>query len=161
MKYLKTIFLLTCAVCLSGCSFFYSVVIVNDSDAPLEVHLKVDKEGSFADPLGKSVADWKLHKSLRRFWTEEKEWEKLSKEEYQINLETREQTIKIAPRQAVQIYLEPAAPSDNGDEVPLRLEQLKIIAPNGEIFYKGKLLPKQFEKDGYTLTKVYENENTK
>ena len=85
MKYLRILFLLSITVFLSACSFSYKIVIINDSDKPIEVLYKVGEKGRFDDLYTKSVEDWKIEKSIRRLWTEEKPWQLLSEGEYTTN----------------------------------------------------------------------------
>lgn len=106
----------------------------------------------------KSVEDWKTQKSIRRFWTEEKPWQNLQDTEYDTNFEMRERTIKIPPRQIVKIEQGNYNPISEEFGDLTSITELKIVSPNGEIFYKGKLLLKQFEKDGYTFIKIYKDE---
>jgi hypothetical protein len=158
MKKLNFIVLLTFTMFLSACSFGYDILIVNDSDKPIEVRYKISEKGQFDEPMIKSVEDWNTQKSIKRFWTEEKPWQNLPENEYQTNLETRERVVKISPKQIIKI--------ENGHYNPISEEygdltdiiELKIISPNGEINYKGKLLLKQFEKDNYTFIKTYKDE---
>jgi hypothetical protein len=158
MKYLKIIVFLTFATFLSACSFGYDIVIINDSDKQIEIRYKVIDNSQFNEPMTKSIEDWNAQKSLKRFWTEEKPWQNLQKNEYETDLETRERTIKIQPKQIVKIegghynFIS----EEYGDLTDI--VELKIISPNGEITYKGKLLLNQFEKDGYTFIKTYKDE---
>lgn len=158
MKYLKLTFLLALAFFLSACSFGYDILIINDSDKPIEVHYKINEKGQFNNPYAKSIEDWNIQKSIRKLWTKEKSWEDLAESEYTTNLETRERTIKIAPYQVIQI--------ESGNYNPVSEEygdltdiiELKIKSANGEISYQGKILLSQFEKDGYTFIKRYKDE---
>ena len=157
MKQLKIIAFLTAAIFLTACSFGYSIVIVNDSDEPLEVYYKIN-EGGFGEPSVKSLEDWNAQKSIKRFWTEEKSWRNLPETEYGTNFEKRERIVKIAPRQVIQIETGHYNPitEEYGDLTDII--ELKINSSNGEIAYKGRLLLNQFEKDGYTFIKTYKDE---
>ena len=158
MKQLKITAFLLVTIFLTACSFFYSVIIVNDSDEAIEIHYKIGEKGGFTEPMTMSLEDWKSQNSLRRFWTEEKAWQNLPETEYHTDLETRERTIKIPPRQIVRI--------EHGNYNPISEErgdltgiaELKIVSANGEISYKGNLLLKQFEKDGFAFIKTYKDE---
>lgn len=155
MKQLKIITFLTAVIFLSACSFGYDIIVVNDSDDSIELSYKISQPGGFDEPLIKSVEDWKTQKSIRRFWTEDKPWQNLPETEFHTDLASHERTIKIPPRQMVNI--------EHGNYDPISEErgeltsiiELKITSLNGEIFYKGKLLLKHFEKDGYTFIKTY------
>jgi len=158
MKQLKITAFLLVTIFLTACSFFYSVIIVNDSDEAIEIHYKIGEKGGFTEPMTMSLEDWKSQNSLRRFWTEEKAWQNLPETEYHTDLETRERTIKLPPGQIVRIELGGADSIGENYGDPTGITQLKIVSPSGEISYKGKLLLKQFEKDGYTFIKTYKNE---
>jgi len=157
MKRLKTIAFLTFTIFLTACSFSYDVVIINNSDKPIELRYKITEKGQFHEPLIKSVEDWNAQKSIRRFWTEERPWQHL-RNEYETNLETRGRIIRIAPRQVIQIETGHYNPitEEYGDLTDII--ELKINSSNGEIAYKGRLLLNQFEKDGYTFIKTYKDE---
>lgn len=158
MEKLKIVILLNLTIFLSACSFSYDILIVNDSDKPIEISYKISEKGQFDEPMIKSVEDWNTQKSIKHFWTKEKLWQSLPENEYQTNLETRERIIKISPRQIIKIEVGDYNPvsEEYGDMTDII--ELKIISPNGEINYKGKLLLKQFEKDNYTFIKTYKDE---
>lgn len=158
MKQLKIIAFLIVAVFLTACSFGYDVVIVNDSDELIEVRYQLNEKDGFDEPSTKSVEDWTTQKSVRRFWAEEKPWQNLPETEYETDFKTRERTIKIPPRQIVRIEHGNYNPISEESGDLTNIAQLKIISPDGEISYKGKLLLKQFEKDGYTFIKTYRDE---
>ncbi len=157
MKHLRILFLLITAFFLSACSFGYDIVIINDSDKPIEVQYKISEKSQFDNLYIKSVEDWKIQKSIRRFWTEEKSWEKFPDTDYTTSLVMRERVIKLAPHQIIQI--------ERGNYNPISEEygdltgiaELHIKSANGEISYQGKLLLSQFEKDGYTFIKTYKD----
>lgn len=158
MKQLKIMAFLLVAFFLTACSFGYDVVVVNDSDEFIEVRYQINEKGGFSEPSVKSVEDWATQKSVRRFWTEEKSWRNLPETEYETDFEARERTIRIAPRQIVRIE------SGNYNQVSEEsgeltgIAELKVVSADGEISYKGKLLLRQFEKDGYTFIKTYKDE---
>jgi len=158
MKQLKLTAFLLATIFLTACSFFYDVIIVNDSDEPIELHYKIGEKGGFTEPMTMSLEDWKSQKSLKRFWTEEKAWQSLPETEYHTDLETRERTIKVSPGQIVRIELGNDNSIGENYGSLTGITELKIVSPSGEISYKGKLLLKQFEKDGYTFIKTYKNE---
>jgi len=147
--------LLILTIFLSACSFGYNIVIINDSEQKVELYYKIKADEAFDDPHIKSLEDWKLQKSIRRFWTEEKPWGKLPETNYETNLETRERKITIEPHQVIQIESSNYNPitEEYGDLTSII--ELKIKSANGEITYQGKLLLSQFEKDDYTFSKTY------
>lgn len=158
MKKLKILILTAAAICLTACSFGYDIQIINDSDEPIEIRYKISERGNFDEPKIKNIKDWKTEKSIEHFWTDEKPWEKMVETEYRTDLTTRERTIVVQPQQIVNI--------EHGNYNPISEErgeltniiELKIISPNGEIFYKGKLLLRQFEKENYTFIKTYQGD---
>ena len=158
MQQLKITAFLTMTIFLTACSFHYEIVIVNDSGVPIEVHYKISEKDGFNDPMTKSVEDWKARKSISHFWTEEIPWQNLPETEYHTNFETRERTVKILPGQIVRIEFGNynSIGEERGDLTGIT--ELKINSPNGEVSYKGKLLLKEFEKDGYTFIKTYKDE---
>jgi hypothetical protein len=141
-----------------ACSFGYDIQIVNDSDESIEIRYKISERGSFDEPTIKNIEDWKAEKSIRRFWTEVKPWQKMPKSEYRTDLTIRERTIVIQPQQIINIEHGNYNPISEERGELTGIEEIKINSPNREIFYKGKLLLKQFEKDGYTFIKTYRNE---
>jgi len=106
--------------------------------------------------MTKSVADWSGEKSIKRFWTKETPWQTLPEDRFKTVL--GERIIRVLPKQVVRI--------EDGNYNPISEEygdlteiiELTIISPNGQITYKGKLLLNQFEKDGYTFIKTYQDE---
>jgi hypothetical protein len=155
MKRLKIIIFSILATLLSACSFGYDIVIVNDSNEPIEIRYKIGENRSFDDLFVKTVEDWNTQKTIKRFWVKEELWRKLAENEYETNLQTRERIIKLSAGQIIKI--------EHGNYNPISEEygdltginELKINSPNGEIAFQGKLLLGQFEKDGYTFTKTY------
>ena len=156
MKQLKFVVYLILTIFLSGCSFGYDILIVNSSDKPIEVRYKITERGHFDEPMTKSVADWSGEKSIKRFWTKETPWQTLPEDRFKTVL--GERIIRVLPKQVVRI--------EDGNYNPISEEygdlteiiELTIISPNGQITYKGKLLLNQFEKDGYTFIKTYQDE---
>lgn len=158
MKQLKIIVLLTSLVFLSSCSFGYEILIINDSDELIEVRYRINAKGYFYEPKIGSVEDWKIQKSIRRFWTEKKSWQQLPATEYETNWETRERVIRIAPRQLIQIESGNYNPETEDYSDLTNIVELKINTSNGEIVCKGNLLLNHFEKDGSTFIKTYKDE---
>ena len=159
MKQLKIIVFLSMAIFLSACSFGYNIVIINDSDKPIELRYKIGEKGQFDEPSIISLEDWKTQKSIRRFWTEEKSWQKLPENDYETNFETRERVVRIAPRQIIQIeagHYNPVT-EEYGDLTGII--EIKINSANGKIAYKERLLLNQFEKDNYTFIKRYKHDH--
>lgn len=153
MNKLKIITFLILTTYLSACSYGYDVLIINDSNEPIEVQYKIAESSQFDEPMIKSIEDWNTQKSIKRFWTEEKQWRNLEKNEYETNLGMR--IIKIPAKQIVKIEHGSYNPISEEKGDLTEIIELKIISLNGEITYKGKLLLNQFEKDGYTFTKTY------
>lgn len=158
MKLLKAFIILTLALCFSGCSFVYEIVIVNDSNKVIEIVYTIRDTASFDKPFTKTLEDWNSRNTISRLWKKEKAWEVLAAEQVSINLDKRERTIKIEPYQVVRIedgYYNPIS-ERNGDLT--NISELRIISDTGEIVFKGKLLLSQFEKDDYTFIKTYRDE---
>lgn len=158
MKRLKLIFVLTLTIFLSACSFSYDIVIINGSDKPIEVIYKMNEKGQFDEPYAKSVEDWKTQKSIKRFWTKETTWQKLSSDNFKTDLERRERTVSIAPHQMIQIESGNYNPISEEYGDLTNIAELKIKSANGEIAYRGRLLLSQFDKDGYTFIKTYKDQ---
>jgi len=158
MKQLKITAFLLITTFLTACSFFYSVIVANDSDEAIEIHYKIGEKDGFTEPVTMSLEDWKSQNSLRRFWTEEKAWQNLPDTEYHTNLETRERTIKLSPGQIVRIEVgnDNSIGENYGDSTGIT--ELKIVSSRGEISYKGKLILKQFEENSRTFIKTYKSE---
>lgn len=156
MKQLIIASLFIGVIFLSACSFSYDIIIVNDSDKPIEVRYKITERGQFDDPMAKSIEDWNTEKSIRRFWTEASPWQNLPANQFETIL--GERIIRILPKQVVNIEHKGYNPisEDRGDLT--QIIELKIISSNGEISYKGKLLLDQFEKDDLTFIKTFRDE---
>jgi len=106
----------------------------------------------------KTLEQWSSRNSIKRPWEEEKPWQVFPKELFVTTLETSQRVILIEPRQVVRIETGHYNPivEERGDLT--QIIELRIVSPNGEIIYKGKLLLNQFEKDGYTFIKTFEDE---
>lgn len=137
----------------SACSYGYDIVIINDSDTPIEVRYRTNTNYPFDDPMTKSVDDINAEKTLRRFWTKTTAWQKFP--ENQVETILAERIIKILPKEAVQIERGNYNPiqEERGDLT--RIVDLRIISSHGEISYKGKLILDEFEKVDYTFIKIH------
>lgn len=101
MKHLRIASLLIGVIFLSACSYGYNILIVNESDKAIEVRYKTNTNDPFDDPMVKSLDDWNMRKSIKRFWTEETRWQNLQGNQFETIL--NERIIKVLPRQVVQI----------------------------------------------------------
>ncbi len=157
MKCFGILFLLTIAVFISACSISYDIVVINDSDQPIELLYKLNERGQFDNPYTKSIEDRNIQKSIGRFWTKEKSWQQLPETDYATDSEKHERTIKIAPHQVIRIESGNYNPisEEHGDLTDII--EFHIKSANGEITYHGKLLLDQFEKNGYTFVKTYKD----
>lgn len=158
MQIIKLIAILVLVSFLSACSFNYEVVIVNDSDEPIEVIYKITNDDYFDEPMSKTLEEWNSRKSIKRLWQEEKPWLKFPKDLFVTDSKVRQRVIKVEPQQVVRIETGSYNPIKEEEGRLSNISELRIVSENGEIIYKGKLLLNEFEKDGYTFIKTYKNE---
>jgi hypothetical protein len=158
MKPLAVFIVLTLSLFLSGCSFAYEIVIVNESGTTIEVIYRIKDKASFDEPVTKTLEDWNYSNRIRGLWDKERPWRTLALEQVATDFDTRERIIKIEPHQVVKIeggHYNPIR-EKNGDLTDIL--ELRIVSDTGEIVIKGKLLLSQFEKDDYTFIKTYRDE---
>jgi hypothetical protein len=101
MKQFATVVILMFVAFLSACSFGYEVVIVNESDKPIEIRYKISEKGEFDQPMVKVVEDWNERKSIKRLWTEERPWQNLPNDQFETVM--GERIIKLSPKQVLRI----------------------------------------------------------
>lgn len=151
--------LLLIATLLSGCSFNYDVVIVNESNRPIEVRYKIKQDGRLDEPMIKTLEEWHERNGIKRLWSEPPPWQPLP----QTDLETvaDERVIKILPRRAVRIEQgnHNLISEEKGELTDI--VELRLISDHGEISLKGRLLLSHFEKDGYTFFRTHTDETLK
>ena len=62
MKQFASAVILMFVLFLSACSFGYEVVIVNESDKPIQIRYKISEKGQFDQPMVKVLEDWNERK---------------------------------------------------------------------------------------------------
>ncbi len=153
----KIAIVLAVAIALTGCSYGYEVVIVNDSEETVEVVYKIGNQDVFDDPMVKSLNDWNSRKGIHNLWEDEKPWQPLASN-FVTDPDALRRIVKIGPKQAVKIESGTYNPIQYDEGRLTNIVELKIVTRNGEVTYKGKLVLSEFEKDGYTFIKTYKNE---
>lgn len=143
MKKLTVILALIFCVVFSSCSYSSQFVIVNRSNAPVDVEYviasKFDSlENTANKPYKMDLSNWDS-----RFG--EKEWRDVAQNEYRFDAATKTCRITLLPNEVLRFYHE--RDRANG-EYEFRVASLKLSGVNGEILFEGKEFYKQFEKTG-------------
>lgn len=130
-------------VILSSCSYSSQFVIVNRSNAPIDVEYVITSkfdslENTENKPYKMDLSNWDS-----RFG--DKEWRDVAQNEYQFDAETKTCRIMLLPNEVLRFYHERDRATG---EYEFRVASVKLTGVNGEILFEGKEFYKQFEKTG-------------
>ena len=148
---LTVILTLVFCVILAACSYGAQFVIVNRSNAPINVEYVITSkfdslENTEYKPYKMDLSNWDS-----RFG--DKEWRDVAQNEYQFDAETKKCRITLMPNEVLRFYHER---SRGNDEYEFRVASVKLSGVNGEMLFEGKEFYKQFEKTGqYTYSAIY------
>ena len=141
---------------LTACSYSTAFVVVNDSDHPIEVHYKVNREPkkvlSFTDPPAKIAAG---QISSR----DKAQWRTLAPEEYKTSHtdETLTVTVNVMPHEAVWVtsMFHYIGDEDPNDVASWPIDEIGIVGVDGSETFTGQKARKAFtyvSRVLYTLT---------
>lgn len=153
----KLVLVLLLAITVVACSFGYEVVIVNESDEVIEVFYETESNQPLDTPFVKSLEDWNSRKGIHTLWEDDRPWSEMPSERFS-DVSSRGRIVKVGPREVVKIETGSYSPQRYEEGRLSDISTLKIVSPNGEIQFQGKLLLNQFQKDGYTFYTVYRDE---
>lgn len=141
---LTIIFITAISLVLSACSFNVSFVVMNTSNAPLEVEYVVTSavnslENTSNKPYKTTVSNWNK-------WFFKEDWNEIPQEQYEFDPKTRKCKIKLAPNEVLKFMWINDSTFINEDDANVHVENLRLSGVNGEIFYEGKRFYKQFER---------------
>jgi len=133
---IKSIAVLIFALLLSACSTVEEFIIVNNSNAVLNVEYRYKSQNLFFSELKKISAD--------NLMNSDKKWRELSVDEYQIDEKTKTVKAIIAPHEALIIEKEVNYRGHDSEES--NIEELTLSGINGTLEFEGKQAQTQFEK---------------
>lgn len=135
---------------LTACSFTIDFIVVNKSNAPIEVeytfkHSPENLDNINFQPYRINSADWDSW-----FGNKDEKWIKLSQTEYKLETESSRCRIKLDPKQALRILRTHDSMYFDENYENFEIVNIKLIGENGIVIFEGNQIFKQFEKKNYT-----------
>ena len=141
------------ALSLAACSYTTNFVVVNATARPLELRYKV--KASERDPL--QAAGEPLKTAEENLRGGDRQWQRLSPEEYAVDREARTITVRVMPHEAVVVrrLTNYGGHDDTSDAETFAIEEIRLNGASGEVTLQGDQARRSFlaESDNlYTLT---------
>ena len=125
---------------LSGCSWSFDYVVVNDSDKPIDTRYGIKKTpNSFAPPEMPSTLT-----SSELVENENLHWVRLGHNRYRVDWKNRIVEVQIMPHEALLVV---AAYSPNMDAKDFPLEYIEVRGQNGTLTFTGEQALRCFSED--------------
>ena len=146
MRHVSLIFLILFALAHSACSYATDFVVINESDAPIEVRYRIKNvPGPYAlreTPATIATSQLNAHG--------DHQWNELPPTRYNLDQESRTITVNVMPNEALLILK-----MDTRDAELFLFEEITVAGANGEMRLTGQQARRAFSevsRDLYTLT---------
>ena len=141
------------ALLLAACSYTTNFVVVNATDRPLELRYKI--KASARDPL--QLAGELLKTAEENLRADDRQWQRLSPEEYAVDREARTVTLRVMPHEAVVVrrLTNYGGHDDTSDAEAFAVEEINLGGAGGEVKLQGDEARRGFVRESdnlYTLT---------
>lgn len=138
MRHIILILLLALVSLSTACSFPIDFVVVNDSDNPIDVRLKI-----FGFP-GETLERFELLAKMTTSQLGSGEWQDLPTSEYRIDHENRIITARVMPGEALRVARVPDSDMRDGEPTSFSIDEITLAGAHGEISLQGQQVRKAF-----------------
>jgi hypothetical protein len=142
MSRLFLILLVLVALTFAACSYPIELVVINESDQPLEVQLRFFYATDNSD-LPISVGELATA-SAERVLAGDKDWRRLSEAEYRLDRESRTVAAKVMPGDALLIQKVHDNAVQDGELLYFGVEEIRMTGAYGSFCLEGVQLRKNF-----------------